>query len=143
LNKGRRFHINDFNFDESVGQFAGLNIPPKKSFASQSPYSTARDHQQKLLAAWSRERPTLFLSNKIRERARSPIVRYAGRNRVEDASGISINFFHLDCPPRGFIVREGFDDLLRRPFGSRFCCHIEVVDFPPIVEAYGTKTSDL
>jgi hypothetical protein len=24
-------------------------------------------------------------------------VRYAGRNRVEDALGISVNFFHLDC----------------------------------------------
>jgi hypothetical protein len=24
-------------------------------------------------------------------------VRYAGRNRVEDGLGISVNFFHLDC----------------------------------------------
>jgi hypothetical protein len=25
------------------------------------------------------------------------IIRYAGRNRVEDGLGISVNFFHLDC----------------------------------------------
>jgi hypothetical protein len=44
-----------------------------------------------------REQPTLFLSNNVKESARSLIVRYAVRNRVEDALGISINFFHLDC----------------------------------------------
>ena len=29
FDKERRSHINDFNFDEAVGLFAGLNIPPK------------------------------------------------------------------------------------------------------------------
>jgi hypothetical protein len=37
------------------------------------------------------------LSNNSKESARALIVRYAGRNRVEDALGISVNFFHLDC----------------------------------------------
>jgi hypothetical protein len=40
---------------------------------------------------------TLFLSNNAKESARALIVRYAGRNRVEDGLGISVNFFHLDC----------------------------------------------
>jgi hypothetical protein len=31
LDKERRSHINDFNFDEALGLFAGLNILPKKS----------------------------------------------------------------------------------------------------------------
>ncbi|MGE5756472.1 MAG: hypothetical protein ACM35G_12315 [Planctomycetaceae bacterium] len=44
-----------------------------------------------------RERPTLFLSNHFDETARNLIIRYAGRNRVEDGLGISVNFFHLDC----------------------------------------------
>ena len=44
-----------------------------------------------------REQPTLFLSNNFEETARSLIIRYAGRNRVEDGLGISVNFFHLDC----------------------------------------------
>jgi hypothetical protein len=44
-----------------------------------------------------RERLTLFLSNNVAETARSIITRYAGRNRVEDGLGISVNFFHLDC----------------------------------------------
>lgn len=44
-----------------------------------------------------REQPTLLLSNDTDETARSLVVRYAGRNRVEDGLGQSVNFFHLDC----------------------------------------------
>ena len=44
-----------------------------------------------------REQPTLFLSNNLTETARSSIIRYAGRNAVEDGLGTSVNFFHLDC----------------------------------------------
>jgi hypothetical protein len=44
-----------------------------------------------------REQPTLFLSNNFAETARSLIIRYAGRNAVEDGLGTSVNFFHLDC----------------------------------------------
>ena len=39
----------------------------------------------------------MFLSNHFEETARNVIIRYAGRNRVEDGLGISVNFFHLDC----------------------------------------------
>ncbi len=52
LDKERRSHIDDFNFDEGVGLFAGLNIPPKKSFATADSYGTVREHQQKLLSGW-------------------------------------------------------------------------------------------
>jgi len=44
-----------------------------------------------------REKPTLFLTNHLGETARNLVIRYAGRNRVEDGLGISVNFFHLDC----------------------------------------------
>src|SRR5262249_35866140 len=50
LDKERRSHINDFNFDEAVGLFAGLNVPPKKSSATDYSYRTIRDHQHKLLS---------------------------------------------------------------------------------------------
>jgi hypothetical protein len=53
--------------------------------------------RQLAVTGLGREQPTLFLSNNTQESARSLIVRYAGRNRVEDALGISVNFFHLDC----------------------------------------------
>jgi len=43
------------------------------------------------------DQPTLFLSNNFDETARELIIRYAGRNRIEDGLGISVNFFHLDC----------------------------------------------
>jgi hypothetical protein len=44
-----------------------------------------------------REQPTLFVSNNLAETARCLIIRYAGRNAVEDGLGTSVNFFHLDC----------------------------------------------
>src|SRR5918996_1514581 len=53
--------------------------------------------RQVAVAGLGREQPTLFLSNNVKESARSLIVRYAGRNRVEDTLGSSVNFFHLDC----------------------------------------------
>ena len=52
LDKERRSHINDFNFDEAVGLFAGLNVPPKKSYATAYSYGTVREQQQKLLSGW-------------------------------------------------------------------------------------------
>ena len=43
------------------------------------------------------ERPTLLITNDLEETARNLIIRYAGRNRVEDGLGSCVNFFHLDC----------------------------------------------
>jgi hypothetical protein len=61
LDKERRSHINDFNFDEALGLFAGLNIPPKKSFATDYSYRTERQHQLQLLARWVKAvAPLLF-----------------------------------------------------------------------------------
>jgi hypothetical protein len=53
--------------------------------------------RQLAVTGLGREKPTLFLSNHFQETARNLIIRYAGRNRVEDGLGISVNFFHLDC----------------------------------------------
>jgi hypothetical protein len=52
LDKERRGHINDFNFDEALGLFAGLNILPKKSFATDYSYRTTRENQRALLEGW-------------------------------------------------------------------------------------------
>jgi len=52
LDKERRSPINDFNFDEAVGLFAGLTIPPKKSYATEYSYRPGREHQQHLLSGW-------------------------------------------------------------------------------------------
>jgi hypothetical protein len=54
LDKERRSHIDDFNFDEALGLFAGLNILPKKSYATAYSYRTGRDNQRALLAGWVR-----------------------------------------------------------------------------------------
>jgi hypothetical protein len=52
LDKERRSHISDFNFDEALGLFAGLNILPKTTFATDYSYRTQRAHQHRLLAGW-------------------------------------------------------------------------------------------
>jgi hypothetical protein len=52
LDKERRSHIDDFNCDEALGLFAGLNILPKKSFATDYSYRTGRDQQLGLLQGW-------------------------------------------------------------------------------------------
>ena len=55
VDKERRSHIDDFNFEEALGLFAGLNVLPKKSFATDYSYRTQRQHQQKLLAGWIKQ----------------------------------------------------------------------------------------
>ena len=52
LDKERRSHIDDFNCDEALGLFAGLNVLPKKSFATDYSYRTQRCHQERLLQGW-------------------------------------------------------------------------------------------
>jgi hypothetical protein len=52
LDKERRSHISDFNFDEALGLFAGLNILPKKNYATDYSYRTKRGHQEQLLSGW-------------------------------------------------------------------------------------------
>ena len=52
LDKERRSHIDDFNCDEALGLFAGLNVPPKKSFATAYSYRAVREQQRGLLQGW-------------------------------------------------------------------------------------------
>lgn len=61
LDKERRSHIGDFDFDEALGLFAGLNILPKKSYAIDYSYRTTGTHQRRLLSAWIEKlAPLLF-----------------------------------------------------------------------------------
>lgn len=52
LNKERRSHVNDWNFDEALGLFAGLNVLPKKSFLTAFSYRGTRAQPRALLAGW-------------------------------------------------------------------------------------------
>ena len=61
LDKERRSHISDFNCDEGLGLFAGLNVLPKTAYATEYSYRTQREHQQRLLSGWiSALAPHLF-----------------------------------------------------------------------------------
>lgn len=62
LDKERRSHISDFNFDEALGLFAGLNILPKTTFATDYSYRTQREYQHRLLAGWLTSLAPLLLS---------------------------------------------------------------------------------
>ena len=53
--------------------------------------------RQVAVTGLGRDTPTLFLTNNKTETAREIVIRYAGRNRVEDSLGSSVNFFHWDC----------------------------------------------
>ncbi len=48
IDKERRSHISDFNFDEALGLFAGLNILPKATFATDYSYRTVRENQRRV-----------------------------------------------------------------------------------------------
>ena len=48
LDKERHSHIDDFNFEEARGLFAGLNVLPKKSFASVQTFF-AQEHEKQVL----------------------------------------------------------------------------------------------
>src|ERR671919_151977 len=61
LDKERRSHISDFNFDEALGLFAGLNILPKTTFATDYSYRTQREDQHRLLAGWLTQLSPLIL----------------------------------------------------------------------------------
>lgn len=63
LDKERRSHIDDFNCDEALGLFAGLNILPKKSFATDYSYRTTRDQQLQLLQGWVKKLSPLLFPN--------------------------------------------------------------------------------
>jgi len=52
LDKERRSHISDWNFDEALGLFAGLNILPKKSAASDYSYRLVNNQHNLLLSGW-------------------------------------------------------------------------------------------
>jgi hypothetical protein len=61
LRKERLSHIDDYNLDEALGLFAGLNVLPKKTFATDYSYRTKRQHQQQLLGAWVKKLSPLLL----------------------------------------------------------------------------------
>ena len=61
LRKERLSHIDDYNLDEALGLFAGLNALPKKTFATDYSWRTKREHQQRLLGAWVKKLSPLLL----------------------------------------------------------------------------------
>lgn len=61
LRKERLSHIDDYNLDQGLGLFAGLNVLPKKTFATDYAYRTERSHQQRLLGGWVKKLSSLLL----------------------------------------------------------------------------------
>ena len=51
LGKRRISHIDDLNFDEGAGLFAGLNVLPKTTYATDYSYTTQRDMNERFVDA--------------------------------------------------------------------------------------------
>lgn len=54
LDKERKSHISDWNFDKALGLFAGLNVMPKNTSACDYSYRLDDNHHSELLAQWVR-----------------------------------------------------------------------------------------
>ncbi|MBM3335014.1 sigma-70 region 4 domain-containing protein [Candidatus Sumerlaeota bacterium] len=54
LDKERKSHISDWNFDEALGWFAGLNVLPKTTAATDYAYRLVDGAANRLLAQWVR-----------------------------------------------------------------------------------------
>ena len=52
LDKERKSHISDWNFDEALGLFAGLNILPKSTASSDYSYRISSQENNALLKEW-------------------------------------------------------------------------------------------
>jgi len=61
LRKERLSHIDDYNVDEGLGLFAGLNVLPKKSFVTDYSYRTQRHQQEQLLGSWVKKLSPILL----------------------------------------------------------------------------------
>jgi hypothetical protein len=61
LRKERVSHIDDHNVDAGLGLFAGLNVLPKKSYATSYSYQTERSWQEKLLGSWVKKLSPILL----------------------------------------------------------------------------------
>ena len=61
LRKERLSHIDDFNIDDGLGLFAGLNVLPKKTFATDYSYRTQRKQQETLLGLWVKKLSPILL----------------------------------------------------------------------------------
>lgn len=81
LRKERLSHIDDHNIDEGLGLFAGLNVLPKKSFATDYSYRTQRPQQEKLLGAWVKKL--------------SPVL-------LPEAKSFSLDFHPIRAPTEGW-----------------------------------------
>jgi transposase len=54
LDKERKSHISDWNFDEALGWFAGLNVLPKTTATADYTYRLVEGQHNRLLAEWVR-----------------------------------------------------------------------------------------
>ena len=55
LDKERKSHISDWNFDQALGWFAGLNILPKSTATTDYTYRLLNGEHNRLLVEWVRQ----------------------------------------------------------------------------------------
>jgi len=67
LDKERKSHITDWNFDEALGLFAGLNVLPKDSAATDYSYRLVKGQHNELMARWVTNAYPVLCPDRARE----------------------------------------------------------------------------
>ena len=67
LDKERKSHITDWNFDQALGLFAGLNVLPKDSAAADYSYRLTAGQHNELMARWVQNAYPLLCPDSARE----------------------------------------------------------------------------
>lgn len=116
LDKERKSHITDWSFDEALGLFAGLNVPPKDSAATDYSYRLGAGRHNALVAGWVKNAYPVLCPDSAREFSLDfhPIP-HRGR-------GTGLENHHV--PQRGKAV-QSVQTLFARAVDSPMLCHAD------------------
>lgn len=116
LDKERKSHITDWSFDQALGLFAGLNVPPKDSAATDYSYRLDAGQHNALVAGWVKNAYPVLCPDSAREFSLDfhPIP-HRGR-------GTGLENHHV--PQRGKAV-QSVQTLFARSVDSPMLCHAD------------------
>jgi hypothetical protein len=116
LDKERKSHITDWNFDQALGLFAGLNVLPKDSAATDYSYRLAGGQHNALVAGWVKNAYPVLCPGAAREFSLDfhPIPHRGGGTGLEN--------HHV--PQRGKAV-QSVQTLFARAVDSPMLCHAD------------------
>jgi hypothetical protein len=116
LDKERKSHISDWNFDEALGWFSGLNVLPKTTSTTDYTYRLVEGQHNRLLAEWVR--------------ATYPILCPQG------ASTFALDFHAIPHRGEGTGLENHYVPLRGKAVQSLLTCFARAVDHPMLCFAH-------